>query len=72
MKLLLDEYLLSWILFFPLISLFGFFITIVEHPLLVVMVTLFLITGIYCIYYISNNVKINYSHKSDFYYNDSE
>ena len=72
MKLLLDEYLLSWILFFPLISLFGFFITIVEHPILVVMVTLFLITGIYCIYYISNNVKINYNRKSDFYYTDSE
>jgi hypothetical protein len=72
MKLLIDEYLLSWILFFPLITSFGFFINIVEHPLLVILITLFFIIGIYCIYYISSNVKINYTHKSNFYDTDNE
>jgi hypothetical protein len=61
---LLDKYLKAWILLFPLISLFGFLITIVEHPFLVVLVTLFLIIGIYCIYSIDNtfekNKKLNY------------
>jgi hypothetical protein len=76
MSLLEDEYLIGWILFFPLISLFGFLITIVEHPLLVILVTLFLIGGIYGIYNFVYNIKINYKNdsddESDFYYIDNE
>jgi hypothetical protein len=45
MTLLNDEYLIQWILFFPLITSFGFFINI---------------------------VKINYTHKSNFYDTDNE
>ena len=76
MSLFEDEYLIGWILFFPLISLFGFLITIVEHPLLVILVTLFLIGGIYRIYNFVYNLKINYrndsDYESDFYYIDNE
>ncbi len=75
MSLLEDEFLIGWILFFPLISLFGFLISIVEHPILVILVTLFLISGIYGIYYFIYNIKINYKYNSDYesdYYIDDE
>ena len=81
MSLFEDEYLIGWILFFPLISLFGFLISIVEHPLLVILVTLFLIGGMYRIYNFLYNLKINYrnesyrndsDYESDFYYIDTE
>ena len=75
MSLLEDEFLIGWILFFPLISLFGFLISIVEHPILIILVTLFLISGIYGIYYFIYNIKLHHKYNSDYesdYYIDDE
>lgn len=64
-----DDDLLAWFLLIPVITLFGFGINNTEEPIYIVLLTLFLIGGIYSIYKFVNHMKrINekYYYESDY------
>ncbi len=68
-----DGDLLAWILMIPVITLFGFGINNTEEPIYIVLLTLFLITGLFSIYKFINHLKnINekYVYDSDYIYEE--
>lgn len=68
-----DGDLLSWILLIPVITLFGFGINNTDEPIYIVLLTFFLIGGVYSIYKFVNHVKVineKYYNESDYVYEE--
>ncbi len=67
-----DGDLVAWILLIPVITLFGFGINNTNEPIYIILLTLFLIGGIYSIYKFVNHLKISNEKYYEKYYNDSD
>jgi uncharacterized membrane protein len=68
-----DGDLLAWILLIPVITLFGFGINNTDEPIYIVLLTFFLIGGVYSIYKFVNHVKVineKYYDESDYVYDE--